>query len=32
LRRYHCRVVQADGRSIPLDQLYPDVAPARAAA
>ena len=25
LRRYHCRVVQEDGRSIPLDQLYPDV-------
>jgi len=32
LRRYHCRVVQADGRSIALDQLYPDVVPARAAA
>jgi glutamate synthase domain-containing protein 2 len=32
LRRYHCRVVQADGRSIPLDQLYPDVTPERAAA
>jgi len=25
LRRYHCRVVQADGRSIPLDELYPEV-------
>ncbi len=25
LRRYHCRVVQEDGRSVPLDQLYPDV-------
>ena len=25
LRRSHCRVVQEDGRSIPLSQLYPDV-------
>ncbi|MCH8865932.1 MAG: FMN-binding glutamate synthase family protein [Proteobacteria bacterium] len=25
LRRYHCRIVQADGRSMPLDELYPDV-------
>ena len=24
LRRYHCRIVQDDGRSIPLDELYPD--------
>jgi glutamate synthase domain-containing protein 2 len=32
LRRYHCRVVQEDGRSIPLDQLYPDVTAERAAA
>ena len=32
LRRFHCRVVQEDGRSIPLDQLYPDVTPERAAA
>jgi glutamate synthase domain-containing protein 2 len=32
LRRYHCRVVQEDGRSIPLDKLYPDVTPERAAA
>ena len=23
LRRYHCRIVQSDGRSIPLDELYP---------
>ncbi len=23
LRRYHCRIVQDDGRSIPLDELYP---------
>jgi glutamate synthase domain-containing protein 2 len=22
-RRYHCRIVQDDGRSIPLDELYP---------
>ena len=25
LRRFHCRVVQGDGRSIPLDDLYPEV-------
>jgi len=25
LRRFHCRVVQDDGRSVPLDQLYPEV-------
>ena len=25
LRRYHCRIVQDDGRSIPLDDLYPTV-------
>jgi glutamate synthase domain-containing protein 2 len=25
LRRFHCRIVQSDGRSIPLDELYPDV-------
>jgi glutamate synthase domain-containing protein 2 len=25
LRRYHCRVVQANGRSLPLDELYPEV-------
>lgn len=25
LRRYHCRVVQSEGRSIPMDELYPDV-------
>ncbi|MEM7431421.1 MAG: FMN-binding glutamate synthase family protein [Pseudomonadota bacterium] len=25
LRRYHCRIVQDDGRSIPLDELYPEV-------
>lgn len=27
LRRYHCRIVQDDGRSVPLDELYPEVAP-----
>ena len=26
LRRYHCRIVQDDGRSIPLSDLYPEVA------
>ena len=25
LRRFHCRVVQDGGRSVPLDELYPDV-------
>ena len=25
LRRYHCRVVQYDGRSKPLDEIYPEV-------
>lgn len=25
LRRYHCRIVQANGRSIPLDELYPPI-------
>jgi glutamate synthase domain-containing protein 2 len=24
LKRYHCRIVQANGRSIPLDELYPE--------
>ncbi|MCH8117870.1 MAG: FMN-binding glutamate synthase family protein, partial [Proteobacteria bacterium] len=27
LRRYHCRIVQVDGRSIPLDELYPGTPP-----
>ncbi len=31
LRRFHCRVVQDDGRSIALDQMYPDVTPVDAA-
>ena len=26
LRRHHCRIVQADGRSIPMNELYPDLA------
>ncbi len=25
LKRYHCRIVQTNGRSIPLDELYPEV-------
>jgi glutamate synthase domain-containing protein 2 len=25
LRRFHCRIVQDDGRSVPLDELYPEV-------
>ncbi len=25
LRRFHCRIVQDDGRSIPLNELYPDI-------
>ena len=24
LRRFHCRIVQEDGRSIPLDEIYPE--------
>ena len=24
LRRYHCRIVQPDGRSMPMNELYPD--------
>ena len=31
LKRFHCRVVQDDGRSVPLDELYPDVVPEKAA-
>ena len=30
LKRMHCRVVMEDGKSVPLDTLYPDVAPAQA--
>ncbi len=25
LRRYHCRIVVSDGRSVPLNELYPEV-------
>ena len=25
LRRFHCRIVQDDGRSIPLNEIYPDI-------
>ena len=27
LRRFHCRIVQDDGRSRPLNEIYPDVEP-----
>ncbi len=27
LRRFHCRIVQEDGHSIPLNELYPDASP-----
>ncbi len=27
LRRFHCRIVQEDGRSTPLNELYPDASP-----
>ena len=30
LRRYHCRIVTETGRSVPLDELYPNVPPAEA--
>jgi glutamate synthase domain-containing protein 2 len=30
LKRYHCRIVQANGRSIPLDELYPEARPVAA--
>ena len=30
LKRFHCRVVQANGRSIPLDELFPDAKPSSA--
>jgi hypothetical protein len=29
LKRYHCRIVQANGRSVPMNELYPDVTEAR---
>lgn len=30
LRRFHCRVVQNNGRSMPLNEIYPDQVPATA--
>ena len=27
LKRFHCRVVQDDGRSVPLNEIYPDMTP-----
>ena len=32
LKRFHCRIVQDDGRSIPLNEIYPDVTSAERAA
>ncbi|MBT8098095.1 MAG: FMN-binding glutamate synthase family protein, partial [Gammaproteobacteria bacterium] len=32
LKRFHCRIVQEDGKSIPLNELYPDVEPTYAKA
>ncbi len=29
LRRFHCRLVQANGRSLPLDEVFPYREPAR---
>ena len=31
LRRFHCRIVQNNGRSKPLNELYPDIEPRRVA-
>jgi glutamate synthase domain-containing protein 2 len=31
LRRFHCRIVQHDGRSVPLNEIYPDVEPGKVA-
>lgn len=31
LKRFHCRIVQENGRSVPLNELYPDVEPRKAA-
>lgn len=27
LKRFHCRIVQDDGRSVPVDELFPDAVP-----
>ncbi|MFY9640269.1 MAG: FMN-binding glutamate synthase family protein [Rhodomicrobium sp.] len=32
LKRYHCRIVQANGRSVPMNELYPAAIPALQAA
>ncbi|MFT5501881.1 MAG: glutamate synthase domain-containing protein 2 [Woeseiaceae bacterium] len=31
LKRFHCRIVQEGGRSVPLNEIYPDVSPSKAA-
>jgi len=31
LKRFHCRIVQDGGRSVPLNELYPDVTPQKSA-
>ncbi len=31
LKRFHCRIVQHDGRSVPLNEIYPDVEPRKVA-
>jgi glutamate synthase domain-containing protein 2 len=31
LKRFHCRIVQQDGRSVPLNEIYPDVEPRKVA-
>ncbi len=32
LKRFHCRVVQDDGRSVPLNEIYPDMTPSEMSA
>jgi glutamate synthase domain-containing protein 2 len=32
LKRFHCRIVQNNGRSVPVNELYPDVMPSEPAA
>ena len=31
LKRFHCRVVQENGRSMPLNEIYPDIEPGQSA-
>ena len=31
LKRFHCRVVQENGRSVPLNEIYPDIEPGQSA-